>query len=105
MRRLTDKYKHQGVIVLDINVLDEQKTVQEFIAEHGHFGSDVLLTLTDESTMSAFGVEQFPSTIIVDKGGRVVARYSGGAPDDLAKIEATVRRLLSDSSPQRTGKN
>jgi hypothetical protein len=105
MRRLTDKYKHQGVIVLDINVLDEQKIVQEFIAAHGHFGSDVLLTLTDESTMSAFGVEQFPSTIIVDKGGRIVARYSGGGPDDFARIEATVSRLTSPLSSRRVAKN
>ncbi len=105
MRRLTDKYKHQGVIVLDINVLDEQIIVQEFIAAHGHFGSDVLLTLTDESTMSAFGVEQFPSTIIVDKGGRIVARYSGGGPDDFARIEATVSRLTSPLSSRRVAKN
>lgn len=105
MRRLTEKYKSQGVIVLDISVLDEQKVVEKFIAEHGHFGSDVLLTLTDESTMNAFGVEQFPSTIIVDKGGRIVATYSGGAPDDFAKIEATVRRLIFPSSAQRKAKN
>lgn len=91
--------------MLDISVLDEQQVVEKFIAEHGHFGSDVLLTLTDESTMNAFGVEQFPSTIIVDKGGRIVATYSGGAPDDFAKIEATVRRLIFPSSAQRKAKN
>jgi hypothetical protein len=82
MRRLTDKYKPQGVIVLDIDVLDEQEIVQKFLAEHGHFGSDVLLTLTDESTMSAFGVEQFPSTIVVDKRGRISQnsrQLSGGS--------------------------
>ena len=83
--------------MLDIDVLDEEKTVEKFIAEHGRFGSDVLLTLADESTMTAFGVEQFPATIIVDKGGRIVARYSGGAPDDFAKIVATVKRLTSPS--------
>jgi len=105
MRRLTKKYKSQGVIVLDINVLDERKVVEKFIAEHGYFGSDVLLTLSDESTMSVFGVEQFPSTIIVDKTGRIVATYSGGAPDDFARIETTVRRLISPSSSQRTARN
>ena len=105
MRRLTDKYKPQGVIVLDIDVLDEQEIVQKFLAEHGHFGSDVLLTLTDESTMSAFGVEQFPSTIVVDKRGRIVASYSGGASDDFAKLEATIRRLTFPSPAQRTAKN
>jgi hypothetical protein len=105
MRQLTEKYKSKGVIVLDINVLDEQKIVQKFIAEHGYFGSDVLLTLTDEGTMSAFGVEQFPSTIIIDKSGRIVARYSGGAPDDFAKIEATVSRLTSSMSSRRVAKN
>jgi hypothetical protein len=105
MRRLTEKYKSHGVIVLDINVLDERKVVQNFIAVHGYFGSDVLLTLTDESTMSAFGVEQFPSTIIVDKRGRIVATYAGGAPEDFAEIEATVRRLIALSSSQRTAKH
>jgi hypothetical protein len=104
MRQLTEKYKSQGVIVLDINVLDEQKVVEKFISEQGHFGSDVLLTLTDEGTMSAFGVEQFPSTIVVDKRGRIVARYSGGAPDDFAKIEATVRGLTSPLSSRRVAR-
>jgi hypothetical protein len=65
----------------------------------------VLLTLTDESTMSAFGVEQFPSMIVVDKRGRIVASYSGGAPDDFAKLEATIRRLTFPSPAQRTAKN
>ena len=101
MRRLTEKYKSQGVIVLDINVLDERKVVQNFISEHGHFGSDVLLTLTDESTVTAFGVEQFPSTIIVDGRGRIVATFSGGAEEDFAKIDATVRRLASASGSRR----
>jgi hypothetical protein len=55
--------------------------------------------------MSAFGVEQFPSTIIVDKGGRIVARYSGGGPDDFARIEATVSRLTSPLSSRRVAKN
>lgn len=100
LRRLTKKYKSQGVIVLDINVLDEQNVVEKFIAEHGEFGSDVLLTLEDESVVSAFGVEQFPSTIIVDRRGRIVATFSGGAPEDAAKIEAAVRSLMSRTSPR-----
>ncbi len=100
MRRLTEKYKTGGVIVLNINVLDEQKAVEKFIAEHGRFGSDVLLTIEDESTVSAFGVEQFPSVIVVDKRGRIAAMFSGGATEDDARIDATIRGLTHSSDSE-----
>lgn len=103
MRRLAEKYKRDGVVVLNINVLDERNVVEKFIAEHGYFGSEILLT-TDESTMNAFGIEQFPSTIIVDERGRIVATFSGGAPDNFTKIEATVVRLSGSSNAQRRTK-
>ncbi len=104
MRQLTEQCKSQGIVVLDINVLDEQRVVKKFIAEHGYFRSDVLLTLTDESIVSAFRVEQFPSTIIVDRRGRIDARFSGGEPNDFPKIDRVLKRLTSPLNSRRKAK-
>jgi thiol-disulfide isomerase/thioredoxin len=87
MRRLAEKYKRHGVIVLNINVLDDPAAVRKFIAEHGQFGSEVLLTASDETVVKAFGIEQFPSALVIDRQGRVVARVSGGGIDDVPKID------------------
>ncbi len=101
MRRLTEEYKSRGIVVLAINVLDQQEVVQKFVAEHGPFASDILLTLSDESVVRAFGVEQFPSTIIVDGTGRIVATFSGGDPSDDAGIEAALKRLAPAPAVRR----
>jgi len=103
MRRLTEKYKRDGVIVLNINVLDEPAVVRKFIADHGQFGSEVLLTASDETVVKAFGIEQFPSALIVDRRGRVVTRLSGGGADDIPRIDTYLSRHTGPGSSLHKG--
>jgi hypothetical protein len=92
MRRLTEDYKSKGVIVLDINMMDDEQVVKQFLVKHGTFGSQVLLT-SDESVMKAFNVEDFPSTIVIDQLGKIQAAVSGEGHDDLAAVQQALRRL------------
>ena len=103
MRRIADRYKSRGVVVLDINVLDEPNVVRRFVAEHGRFGSNVLLT-ADESVANAFNVDQFPTEILIDGAGRIVATISAGDSNPLTRLSAGINRLIPPSPHPETRK-
>jgi cytochrome c-type biogenesis protein len=55
--------------------------------------------LVDDGTaLAAFGdVEAFPTTVVVDKEGKIYKRYRGAAPNKVENIKKDIERLLSES--------
>lgn len=85
-----------GVSFLGINVKDERQRARAFVAEFGvTFPSlfdprgEVSLAFRD------FPPSQIPSTILLDRSGRVAAVYVGVVAED--DLRASIERLLTEA--------
>jgi cytochrome c biogenesis protein CcmG/thiol:disulfide interchange protein DsbE len=90
---LQEKYRDRGLVILGLSV-DRQgpKVVRKFIQD---FGVNYRMLMADDEAVAAFGVnEGLPTTVIIDRSGRIRDRKVGVV--DRATYEQTVRKLLDE---------
>ena len=76
MEALYQKFKERGFVFLAISVdYEEKKKVKEFIDKH-HYTFPVLID-SKGFTLDFYGVKGIPTTILIDKKGRMVGRAIG----------------------------
>ena len=92
LARLANNYRAKGVAVLGISV-DEGGTdaIQAFVHE---FELPYPVGLVDPASPWASAVESLPTTILVDRDGRVAKTYMGAVRESV--FEADIDRLLAE---------
>ena len=76
MEALYQKFKERGFVFLTISVdYEEKKKVKEFIDKH-HYTFPVLID-SKGFTLDFYGVKGIPTTLLIDKKGRMVGRAIG----------------------------
>lgn len=90
---LQGKYQAQGLRVLGLTLEDNEDAIRAFLDDVPAF----FTILRDPSGHAgeAFKVVAMPTTFLLDRQGRIVARFEGGDKRAHAKIEAAVSTLLS----------
>ncbi len=85
------KYSGQGLRVVGVS-LDEEgwKIVRPFLAETR---VPYRILLGNEPTAKTYGIENMPDAFLIDRNGRIAAKYVGLV--DRETIEANLRELLS----------
>jgi len=95
LESLSNKYKAQGVGFLGVNLYDSAQTAESFEKEKGVTYPSVLDRDTG-SVLLAFSKtvppKATPTTLVVDKKGRVAARILGAIPD-----KSILDSLISDA--------
>lgn len=104
LQRLQQRLGPEGLEVVGINVdaapgeMDALARwggdVQAFVREHG-LSFDVLLD-PEGGVMRRYGVTGLPTTILLDREGRVVSRTVGAAEWDSPEHVAAIRAVLED---------
>lgn len=89
---LQEKYRNRGLEVIGVS-MDEGTTadLKELSAE---FGLRYTAADGDSETEKAFRVEALPTTLLIDRKGRIRSRHRGAISQ--AKLEAEIKRLLSE---------
>jgi thiol-disulfide isomerase/thioredoxin len=93
---LQAKYAAKGLSVVGLTLEERKEAVDAFL-EAVPVRFQVVTDATGRAG-DAFGVVAMPTTFLIDREGRIVARFEGGAPSVHAKIEAAVASLLSGST-------
>ena len=94
---LAAKYASQGLAVVGLTLEEREKAVSAFLdAVPVRF--PVVVDPTGKAG-EAFGVVAMPTTFLIDREGRISARFEGGDPKVHAKIEAAAAALLAGSAP------
>jgi len=95
LQELSQKYAAQGVAFLGVNLYDSAQTAESFEKEKGVTYPSVLDRDTG-SVLLAFSKtvppKATPTTLVVDKEGRVAARILGAVPD-----KSILDSLISDA--------
>lgn len=89
-----DRLKEQGLAVVAINELEDEKRVQEHIQEYQHT-FEVLLD-PENQVANRYGVVGLPVTVFIDKTGHVRKIIKGGLLTEQLILEI-VQPLLSET--------
>ncbi len=94
MVRLASDYRRNGLAVLGISMDDgNPDVVREFVSD---FKVQYPVTLFDPQLALASTVQALPTTLLIDKSGRLAKTYTGGASE--STFRADVDALLREST-------
>jgi thiol-disulfide isomerase/thioredoxin len=84
---LQEKYGEKGLVVVGVS-LDEHGSskVKQFMEE---FGMNYPVVMGNIKMMEDFGGEGIPTTFVIDRGGKIVAKHVGFAPKEAFEKEIT----------------
>lgn len=93
---LQDRYQSRGLRVLGLTLEDNEDAIHAFLDDvPARF---TILRDPSGNAGDAFQVVAMPTTFVLDREGRIVARFEGGDKRVHAKIEAAVSTLLSGAT-------
>jgi cytochrome c biogenesis protein CcmG/thiol:disulfide interchange protein DsbE len=97
--RLSKEYGERGLSVYGIS-FDEDRSLLESFLERTPVSFTVLWDKGGSRLSEKLDVQRLPTTLLVDRRGVIREVHLGFRPDDGAKLEAAVKRLLAeDVSP------
>ena len=87
VQRVWDRYRDRGVIFLGVNSSDNDGPARAYLQEYGVTYPNVRDDAGDVATL--YHADSLPTTILIDRDGRIVARRVGAVPEQwlAARIE------------------
>lgn len=92
--RLYQKYRSAGFVLLGVNVDDDARNAQTLAAKLGV--SFPLLLDTDHAVSKLYDLKSMPSTVLIDRDGRVRYLHRGYREGFEATYEQQIRALLKE---------
>jgi peroxiredoxin len=69
---------------------DEPESIKKFTRE---FRMEYTVVIGNENVAEEFGLLGYPTTIIIDRKGNIVKKYTGYQPAFIQEIEKTIKEL------------
>ena len=86
------KYGVQGVNIVGVSLDDEGwKVVKPFMQSAG---VPYTIVLGNQATAREYGIVNMPDTFLIDRHGRIAAKYAGLVDKD--NVEANLRKMLAE---------
>lgn len=98
LQRLVATHSDRGLAALAINVDEEDGTALRFA---NALGLELPLLRLTPGTDELFDIKRLPTTVVVDREGRMRARFNGSHPELEARLAAVVERLLDGAEVPR----
>lgn len=92
VQRLSDALGKRGVVVTAVSIDKRPSTVDDFLRRGGFTFPTVVTT---PGAQKSYGLSGVPSAVLLDKYGRIRARYAGAGSFRLAQVEPAVDTLLA----------
>jgi thiol-disulfide isomerase/thioredoxin len=94
LENLYQKLRDQPFAILAINQWESPDHVFSYMGDLSVFPTFPILFDRKSEISEAFGVKGLPTSVVVDKQGRVVLRAIGGREFDHPEIERAIRALI-----------
>jgi len=93
---LYDSLESKDVAVVGIAVESPRRDIQSRVRQ---LGIKYPVLIGDDETLQAFGrVEAFPTTVVINKDGKIYRQYRGAVPHKEERIKQDVADLLAQNS-------
>jgi len=96
MEALYQSFKDKSFTVLAINQWESPDHVFAYMGQLEVFPGFPILFDRDSAVSQIYGVKGLPTTVLIDKRGRVVYRAVGGRDFNHPEVRAIIRSLLAD---------
>jgi thiol-disulfide isomerase/thioredoxin len=95
LQRLASRWKETGLVVLTVAVADNTQQVEEFLWE-ALPANDTLPVLQDREQLisRAWGAKMLPTTVILDRRHRIVARGKGAIDWDAPSSDRELKSII-----------
>ena len=95
LQKLYETYRNQGFEVVAVEAFRDTKQATKFIEDKG-LSFKLLENGTEDAEVvsSMFGVYAFPTSLLVDREGRVMYAHVGFELGDEQKLEEEIKSLL-----------
>ena len=87
---LDQELRRRGLVVLGADYGDQPETIPAFVKEFGM----TYPVLLDDELAETYGVVLFPTTVIIDRAGRIRYRGEGYRPETFAAMRGLLEGLL-----------
>ncbi len=96
MESLVRQYEDRGMVMVAVSVDAGWEDVDRFMASFlpGERSAMTVLLDETESTMHRYGTELLPETYIIDRDGRIVARFAGDRDWSKPQVRRIIEGLL-----------
>ena len=104
LKRFHERYSQQGLTIIGVHSpeFDREKEIKNVQREVRSLGiSYPVLTDNDYNSWRAFGVEAWPTVVILDKQGRIRWTHIGEGLYD--EQEGVIRKLLAEEADEQKG--
>ena len=92
MEALYSRYREKGLEILAVNCGEEKEQVLAFMTNNGLSFPAALDS--DGKVSGNYGIQAIPTSFIIDREGKIIARLVGSIDWDTAKMRAAMERLL-----------
>lgn len=99
MEALYQALRDEGLMVMAVNQWETPDQVFPFLGQLEVWPSFPILFDRESSVAEAYGVKGLPTTVIIDKQGRMAYRAVGGRDFDHPEVRELIRRLIA-AEPQ-----
>jgi peroxiredoxin len=103
LQKLSTQFQDDGVVVLGVNINDLAPQAIQFEKQHGITYDTTIETGHDSPMRYAFAgkisTNTTPTTLVIDKRGRVAARFSGEITTDQASV---LSEVIQDTVREKT---
>lgn len=98
MERLVRKYNDRGLVMLAISVDPEAQDASGFMQAFLSGQQSTMTVLHDPTAQTAaiYGTELLPETYIIDRNGRIVARFVNAYDWSRPEVEELIEHLLAE---------
>jgi len=93
LQAIHNDYRRRGVVVLAVNQGESTESIDKFIGRQAKPFNLVILRDPEQKRSAAAGVRGIPTTIVFDREGREVKRYTGMFGFDADEVRALIDRL------------
>jgi peroxiredoxin len=90
------KYSKMGFTMLGVNVEPDSKAADQWLAKQGTPVSFPILFDTDSKVSKLYSVAGMPSTVIVDRKGKIRLLHKGYKPGDENEYLNSIRALIRE---------
>jgi len=91
LNRLYENYRGKGLEIIGISMdTDEPANIKKFTRD---FRMEYTIVIGNDNVAQDFGLLGYPTTIIIDRKGNIIKKYTGYQPSFIAEIEKTINEL------------
>ncbi|HVC00855.1 MAG TPA: TlpA disulfide reductase family protein [Steroidobacteraceae bacterium] len=94
MESMSDTYAHRGLVIVAVDLDRHKGAAARFL---GEFHPDFQILYDPRGSLAErFKVEGMPTSLVIDRDGKLRYRHIGFVPADADRYESQVKRLLAE---------